>query len=337
MEPLLVRALRGEEMERVPVAPLVTLGHAARASGIEPAEYVLDNRSYADAQLYAKKLHGHDWAFAHQPFMGITKGEKKGAVREGDAKVLTLELGARLKLAGGRQPQITEPAAERLGVDNLEVPDPYKKERQEPIGRMLAGCECVFGMVRGPFTFASTFLYGLEGFLVALKRDTELVRKLLDFSLEYALEYASAQVGAGVHGIFIADASASPEVISPADYRRFALPYEKKLLERIDAPKVLHICGDITPIIDDIAALDIDCLSLDQVMDMRELHERFTVWGNVAPDLLVNGAPEEVREAAEGVVALKDRVVLSSGCVVPANAKGENLKAMVGVSHAPVR
>ncbi|MBU2560290.1 uroporphyrinogen decarboxylase family protein, partial [archaeon] len=44
------------------------------------------------------------------------------------------------------------------------------------------------------------------------------------------------------------------------------------------------------------------------------------------------GTKEQVRTECDRIVALKDRVVLSSGCVIPGNANVENVKEMVRAS-----
>lgn len=69
---IVLDSIMGRATPRVPVAPLVNLGHAARISGVKPVEYILHNDKYAEAQLNAKRYYGYDWVWAHQFFGGVT-------------------------------------------------------------------------------------------------------------------------------------------------------------------------------------------------------------------------------------------------------------------------
>jgi MtaA/CmuA family methyltransferase len=329
-------AIEGRPAEHVPVAPLITASYASKVYGISPYEYVLDSRKYADAQIYCKNLHGYDWVFAHQPFQGVSSWEKENAIAKRDHVILKLELGTEIRLPAKGAPQVVKPAiTSKNQLNDLETPDPYTKERTAPLRYMLEKEDFVCGAVRSPFTMASSLLYNLENFLVDMKMDREFILKLLDFSSNYCRETARAMIEAGAHAIYIPDSSASSSVISPKDYREFALPYERPLIKEITkkVPVILHICGDISSILDDMISTGASCLSFDELTDIVEVHKKIPVWGNLPSALLARGTPEEVRKIAEDIVRLKERIVLSSGCVVPGNAKVENIKEMVKAAH----
>jgi uroporphyrinogen decarboxylase len=332
---IVLESIKGKPIERVPVAPLITVAHASRIYGITPLEYVLHSKKYAEAQIYCKRFYGYDWVWSHQPFQGVSKKERENVVVKEDHVILKSELGTEIKIASNAPPQVIKTAiTSKEDINNLKVPDPYTKDRMAPIRHMLKEEDFVCGNVRCPFTLASSYVYDLESFLIDLRMDEDFVFKLLDFSLEYCVEYARAQIEAGVGAMYTEDPSASSSVISPETYRKFALPYQKALIKEIkDVPVIFHVCGDITHIIDDMIATGTDCLSFDEQMDIVEVHKRISVWGNIAPGLLVRGTKEEVRAICDKIVKLKERAVLSSGCVVPANAKIENVKEMVRASY----
>ena len=91
---------------------------------------------------------------------------------------------------------------------------------------------------------------------------------------------------------------------------------------------------DITPILSYMVKTGATCISFDELTDMGAVHKKIPTWGNVSSSLLTKDSIQEVRQISERIVRLKDRVVLSSGCVVPGNAKEENIKEMVRVSSA---
>lgn len=331
---LVLDAVLGREVERVPVAPMITVGHAAKIAKIKPHEYVLDSKKLAEAQIHTKNFYGYDWVWSHQPFQGVSEQERANAEFREDHVILKLELGAELKIAPGAPPQITRTAiTEKEELDSLQIPDPYTRERMAPLRHMLEEEDFVCGVVRAPFTMASSYFYEIEPFLMDLRMDEDFIFRLLDRSLEFCTQYAKAQVEEGAGAMFLVDSSASSSVISPDMYRKFALPYEKALIKELDVPTILHVCGDVTYILDDMISTGVDCLSLDELMDIADVHKRIAVMGNVSPGLLVRGTEEEVRAECDRIVALKDKVVLSSGCVIPGNANPENIKEMVKASH----
>lgn len=332
---LVLDAVLGRETGRVPVAPLITLPHASRTFGIRPYEYILDSAKYAKAQIHAKRYYGYDWVFAHQIFQGLTEHERKGVKDHGDHYLLTLELGTAFKIPKNAAPFIIEKAVKaKEDVDELKVPDTFHPDRLRPIDIMREEEDFVCGNIRCPFTFAATYLYDAESFFMDVKKDEEFVHRLMEFALQYCIESGKAQIEAGVDAMFIEDPSASPNVISPETFKKLVLPYERRLVKSLKkVPVVFHICGDTAPILQDMIDTGADCISLDECMDMEGVHKKIPVWGNVAPKLLVNEEPDRIRELSEKIVALGKGVVLSSGCVVPANAKPENILEMVRAAH----
>src|SRR3990172_2341003 len=329
-------AILGREVERVPVAPLVTLPHASRIYGIPSFEYIFDSKKYAMAQVHARRFYDYDWVFAHQIFQGLTAEERKTVKERGDHFTFALELGTKFKVPKNDAPFVSEKAVKnKEDINKLKVPDTFHPERLRPIEMMKEEEDFVCGNIRCPFTLAATYLYDTESFLMDLKKDEAFVHRLLEFALKYCVESGKAQIEAGVDALFIEDPSASPNVISPETFRKIVLPFEKRLVKslRKKVPIVFHICGDTTQILDDMIGTGANCISLDECMDMEEAHKKTTVWGNVAPKMLVNEKPERIREISRGIAALGKGVVLSSGCVVPAIAKPENIKEMVRAAH----
>ncbi len=256
--------------------------------------------------------------------------------KRGDAGItITLDFGAKLLIPSKSMPRVLSVAlSSKEELSSLEVPE-VGEEKMAPLKLLLESEGFAAGNLRMPFTFAATLLYPLESFLLDLNLDKRFVHELLDYALRYNLELARAMLEAGAELIFTEDPSASSSVISPSHYREFAYPYEKRLIREIKsrgAKVVLHICGDVSALLEDMLTLGVDAISVDESMDMAALRKKTVAWGNVSPSLLVNGSPEEVAEASREIAELRSGVVLSSGCVVPGNAKPENLLAMVAAA-----
>ena len=128
------------------------------------------------------------------------------------------------------------------------------------------------------------------------------------------------------------DAAAS--LISPEQYREFALPYEKIVTEAIHKAKglvKLHICGNTVKIMGDMIKTGCDLFNVDHSVDFRlavtlygKAKKAFK--GNLDPvaDML-SSTPEECQAKGR---ACKDQAkglayMLSPGCEVPADVSDE--------------
>ena len=104
---------------------------------------------------------------------------------------------------------------------------------------------------QSPFTLAS-MLRGNEAWLMELldPDQREGIEKLLQHCTGITLQFIRLMAATGVHMVSNGDSFAGPELISPALYREFALPYEQLVARAAhDAglPYVLHICGNTGP------------------------------------------------------------------------------------------
>ena len=169
---------------------------------------------------------------------------------------------------------------------------------------------------------------GMEQLMLALWDDRPLVEALLDRCQEYVVAYASAMAEAGAAMLSGGDSPAG--LIGPRLYREVALPAERRVIEalksRLSLPISLHVCGNATPILADMAASGADVLELDHQVDMAAasgiVGPQTAVWGNLDPvSILARGSAEQVRAATEAMLETMEacghrRFVLSSGCTL---------------------
>ncbi|HEX9061469.1 MAG TPA: uroporphyrinogen decarboxylase family protein [Clostridia bacterium] len=198
---------------------------------------------------------------------------------------------------------------------------------------------------RAPFTLAAQ-IYGLQNFLKAIYKNPVFAHELLEFTTKLSLSYFKTMINDGLsHGAFIADPSASGDVISKKHYEKFALPYLKKVVDGIkelDKPVMLHICGDITDRLDLVASSGIDSLSIDTKVDLGKALEiagdKISIAGNVDPvDILEFGTQEEVYEATVSCLkkgACKRGFILFPGCDPAGGVPLKNIKTFVDTAHS---
>jgi uroporphyrinogen decarboxylase len=140
------------------------------------------------------------------------------------------------------------------------------------------------------------------------------------------------------------DSPAGPDLISPAMYERFALPYEKRVADeahRLGLPHALHICGNTTRILGAMVRTGTDCLELDYKTDTSAAHAalkgKVTLIGNIDPSGVLRwGTVQKVEEETRMVCrtfADTPRFILNAGCAIPQGTPGENIRAMVRVAR----
>jgi len=199
---------------------------------------------------------------------------------------------------------------------------------------------------QSPFTLAS-LIRGLEPWMLDLANGDshELVHKLLEYSTGITLQFIHLMSETGAHIVSNGDSVAGPELISPAMFRSFALPYEKKIVERshsLGIPYFLHICGNTSRIIDEMLETGSDGLELDYRTDAAMAHakmkDRAVFIGNIDPSgVLALGSPQLVEEKTRELLntfAHTPRFILNAGCAIPPITPPENLRAMISTARS---
>jgi uroporphyrinogen-III decarboxylase len=125
--------------------------------------------------------------------------------------------------------------------------------------------------------------------------------------------------------------------MDPAGYEKFALPYERRIVDaihKLGAKAKLHICGNISSIIDIISQSGADMIDVDFPVGFAAANRSFegkcSACGNFSPiEVLLQGNPDTVREAVISCVnAGNGRTFIAAGCEVPVATPPENLQAV---------
>jgi len=238
-------------------------------------------------------------------------------------------------LPGNRTPLIADHGD--LGRIRFPVSEfgPRMTDRLEAIRTLhtAVGAEVpVMGWVEGALAEAAD-LRGVGNLMMDLVMNPGWVKELLERCVEVEMAFARAQVEAGAHIIGLGDAVASQ--ISPGMYREFALPYERRIFDavrQLGGVSRLHICGNTTHLLEDMAHSGAEIVDIDWMVDMRRAVQCFdgtVVCGNIDPvAVLLQGTPEQVRDAVRANAATGGRRWISAaGCEVPDGTPAVNLLA----------
>jgi hypothetical protein len=189
----------------------------------------------------------------------------------------------------------------------------------------------VHGEVFSPFTHFVE-LVGYENALVSLHSDPEKADALLDRLTLASITWGVAQAEHGVDAVLISSAFAGGPFLSPRMYRRFVLPYERRVTDAIKAVGVAvytHTCGSIgdrLPLMVETGTLGIDTLDPPplgntELADAKSLiGDKVFIKGNMnAVELLGFKTPEQVIEHASGRLRIGmpgGGYILSTACSV---------------------
>ena len=163
---------------------------------------------------------------------------------------------------------------------------------------------------------------------------------LLEHCRDATIQFIRLMASAGADMVSNGDSAAGPSVVSPAIYRAFAQPYERRVVEAAHAaglPYALHICGKTEPILPDMLATGADALELDFKTDARSargvLSGRAVFIGNLDPTgVLALGGTRDFEDATRQLLALfrnDSGFILNAGCAIPANTPPQNIRAMI--------
>ena len=78
-----------------------------------------------------------------------------------------------------------------------------------------------------------------------MKREPDAVLDALFHLSSFLAKIGSAYREAGAYFITIHDMGGSPAFIGPAKYEQFVFPAEKRVIEKLQKPRVLSVCGNV--------------------------------------------------------------------------------------------
>ena len=251
------------------------------------------------------------------------------------------DFGAQIEFPDDSMPLCKIPLlVESQDLGRLRIPDPTTGKRMgdrleavRQFREQAGGRIPVMGWVEGALAEAVD-LRGMSNLLTDLYDRPAWVRDLLEMCAEVAIAFARAQVAAGADIIGLGDAVASQ--VSPRSYREFALPYEQRIFAAVHEMGVLtrlHICGNTTRILADMANSGADIIDVDWMVDMGQaaaiFGDRAAICGNQDPvEVMLNGTPETVRRVTLSCMSAGGAHSISgAGCEIPLGTPHANLLA----------
>ncbi len=247
--------------------------------------------------------------------------------------------------------EVESPIKTMADFERYTPPDPHEPGRFTAIEDAVEkykGDKAVIVHLNDVFSLPR-YLMGMQDLLMAIVTEPELVKALVDMSVEINLELAKEVAARGVKIVYTGDDIAYNKgpLMSPKHFRELFYPGFCRVMsgfKELGLYVIKHTDGNIWSIIDLIIDSGIDCLDpIDPQagMDLGEVKakygQRVALKGNVdCAQLMTYGTPEEVIEATK--VALRQGMpgggyILSSSNSIHSAVKPENYAAMLQTLH----
>jgi len=229
---------------------------------------------------------------------------------------------------------------------NYEPPDPHASGRYDSIKRMVDRYKgkLAIGVHLNDVFSIPRYLAGYEGLLMAIAQEPELVRGLVDLSVEVNIEMAKEVARCGADFVFTGDDYASTEgpLMSPASFHELFYPGLKRVIagfHEAGLPVIKHTDGNVTALLEMILDSGIDCLDpIDPIAGLdigeikRQYGDRVALKGNVdCAHTLTFGTERETVEETKAVIAKAAEgggFILSSSNSIHSAVKPGNYLAM---------
>lgn len=189
----------------------------------------------------------------------------------------------------------------------------------------------VIGSLTGPISTAASLVSPMQ-FLKELRREAEASHRLIDYVCDHLIEYAKLMIDNGASVISIADPTATGEILGPKMFEEYAVTYLNKVIDSLHemkVPVIVHICGRMEAVKQQIAMLHGDALSVDALVSLKNIKTEIpnvTTMGNLSTYLLEFGTPDKIYIQAERLLA--DNInIIAPACGLSTSTPLDNIKA----------
>ncbi len=305
---LFLKALRRETVPRPPVWMM-------RQAGRYLPEYLAVRKNASFLDLCRDAELGVEVSL--QP---IRRFDFDAAIIFSDILLPLIVMGADFRFGDGG-PRLAERFETPESFDRLRRVDaradlPWIHEALREMRRQLDPSKALLGFAGAPFTLLAYLVEGETSRLYPrtkslLWHHPEVAEKVLELLAEQIGDYLVEQLKSGADAVQFFDTWAG--LLSPADYEKWALPYARKVAEKVHAAGgncIYYINGGASLIEKQVLA-GADAVSVDWRVELSEVRRRVddqtVIQGNLDP-LVLLGPPEFVaRRTREMLEQMRDR------------------------------
>ncbi|GAB4341551.1 MAG: uroporphyrinogen decarboxylase [Leptolyngbyaceae cyanobacterium] len=328
--PYLLRAARGEVLERPPVWMMRQAGRYMKVYRDLRDRYP-SFRDRSEKPELAIEI-------SLQPFRAF---QPDGVILFSDILTPLPGLGIPFDIVESRGPIIDPPIRSLEQIRQLRPFDPeeslpFIRQILQALRQEVGNQATVLGFVGAPWTLAA---YAIEGksskdYTVIKSmafNEPAMLHEFLGKLADAIATYVRYQIDSGAQVVQMFDSWAGQ--LSPQDYDTFALPYQQRIVQQVkethpDTPLILYISGS-AGVLERMGKSGVDIVSVDWTVDMAEARQRLGanigVQGNVDPCALF-GSKEFIRDRILDTIrkAGRSKHILNLGHGILPNTPEEN-------------
>ncbi|HBG7259463.1 UNVERIFIED_CONTAM: MtaA/CmuA family methyltransferase [Clostridioides difficile] len=194
----------------------------------------------------------------------------------------------------------------------------------------------IMGNLTGPISLASSLVEATQ-FYKDLRKNPKGSEKVMDIVVESLIWFGKAQIEAGAEFITISDPSGTGEILGPNLFENYALPALNKIcreLKPLCKGIIVHICGQLKSIYKQILSLECDAISVDAVVNLKQLRERVpgkVIMGNVSTFALASGDKKIIHKLCRNCIE-NGADILAPACGLGTTTTIDSIKIMMETS-----
>ena len=298
--PYLLRAARGEKLDRPPVWMMRQAGRYMKVYRDLREKYPSFRERSENPEL-AIEISLQPWR-AFRP---------DGVIMFSDILTPLPGLGIPFEIVESKGPVIPDPIRTQEQIDNLyplepEESLPFIKTILQTLRSEVGNEAAVLGFVGAPWTLAAYAIEGKSSKNYSVIKNMAfsqpaMLHSFLGKIADAIADYVCYQIECGAQVVQMFDSWAGQ--LSPQDYDSFALPYHQHVVRKVkavhpDTPFILYISGS-AGVLERMGQSGVDIVSVDWTVDMADARKRLgkdmKVQGNIDPGVLF-GSKEFIRD-----------------------------------------
>ncbi|MCM1982686.1 uroporphyrinogen decarboxylase [Lyngbya confervoides BDU141951] len=304
--PRILRAVRGEELDRPPVWMMRQAGRYMKVYRDLREKYPSFRERSENADLAVE--------ISLQPYHAF---QPDGVILFSDILTPLPGMGIDFDIHEGRGPIIDPPIRTPEQIRNLKPLDPeasvpFVGQALKTLRQEVGNQATVLGFVGSPWTLAAYAVEGKSSKSYSIIKgmafsEPQLLHQLLSHLADSIATYVRYQIESGAQVVQLFDSWAGQ--LSPQDYETFALPYQQQIVQQVkqthpETPLILYISGS-AGILSRMPQSGVDIISLDWTVDMAEARQMLgperMVQGNMDPGVLF-GSQDFIRDRILDVI-----------------------------------
>jgi uroporphyrinogen decarboxylase len=328
---LLLKALRGETVERPPVWMM-------RQAGRYLPDYIKLREKYSFFERCRNPELATEITIQPVEQVGVD-----AAIIFSDILVVPQAMGMEVQMIEGKGPLLPEPVQTKKDLQRLQVPDVneelgYVFEALSLTKKTLAGRVPLIGFAGAPWTLLCYMVQGkgsksFDEAKAFCFSDMALAHELLQMITDTTIAYCIGQAKAGADVIQIFDSWGG--LLSPKDFEEFSMKYIRQIIDAIkDSCLTIIFAKGAWFALDSMAATGANGAGIDWCIT-PQLARKFagndiTLQGNFDPSRLLSPVPEIQKAVREMVDAFgTQRYIANLGHGILPNVPVDHAKAFV--------